>query len=92
LYDIYFVILRIELARIGFKQPQNGSLRCISIMYLGMVQDDPKLLGDSGEVPISKWSGWKVIPAVKSSLYLKERTSWTGRKPRAHPTLYQGDS
>jgi hypothetical protein len=29
---------------------------------------------------------------VKSSLYLKERTSWTGRKPRAHPTLYQGDS
>ena len=23
-----------------------------------MVQDDPKLLGDSGEVPISEWSGW----------------------------------
>ena len=22
------------------------------------VQDDPKLPGDSGEVPISKWSGW----------------------------------
>jgi hypothetical protein len=83
-------MLRIELARVGFKQPQNGSLRCVSIMYLGMVRDDPKLLGDSGEVPISKWSGWKVIPAVKSSLYLT--TSWTGRKPRAHPTLYQGDS
>ena len=22
------------------------------------VRDDPKLLGDSGEVPISKWSRW----------------------------------
>ena len=21
--------------------------------------DDPKLLGDSGEVPISEWSGWQ---------------------------------
>ena len=24
-----------------------------------MVRDDPKLLGDSGEVPISEWSGWQ---------------------------------
>ena len=23
------------------------------------VRDEPKLLGDSGEVPISKWSGWQ---------------------------------
>ena len=23
-----------------------------------MIQDDPELPGDSGEVPISKWSGW----------------------------------
>ena len=31
----------------------NKSQDCVQ------VQDDPKLLGDSGgEVPISKWSGW----------------------------------
>ena len=23
------------------------------------VHDEPKLLGDSGEVPISEWSGWR---------------------------------
>ena len=23
-----------------------------------MVQDDPKLPGDSGEVPVFEWSGW----------------------------------
>ena len=23
-----------------------------------MVQDDPNLLGGSGELPISEWSGW----------------------------------
>ena len=55
------------------------------MMYLGMVRDDPKVLGDSGEVPISEWSGWKVIPVVKPFVYLTEITSWIGRKPRAHP-------
>ena len=25
----------------------------------GHVRDDPKLPGDSGEVPISEWSGWR---------------------------------
>ena len=24
-----------------------------------LVRCDPELLGDSGEVPISKWSGWQ---------------------------------
>ena len=28
-------------------------------MTKNMVQDDPKLLGDSGEVPISKRSDWR---------------------------------
>ena len=41
-----------------------------------LVQDDPKLLGDNGEVP---------IPAPKSSLYLTKKTSQASRKPRAHP-------
>jgi hypothetical protein len=39
-----------------------------------MVLDDPKLLGGSGEVPISKWSGMRFsIPAGKSSLYLTDK-------------------
>ena len=29
------------------------------VYYSTHVQDDPKLLGDSGEVPISEWSGWR---------------------------------
>ena len=28
-------------------------------VYQRVVQDDPKLPGDSGEVPISEWSGWQ---------------------------------
>ena len=32
------------------------------------VQDDPKLLGDSGEVPIFKWSGWRFDSRCEFSL------------------------
>ena len=28
------------------------------VFWRRIVCDDPKLLGDSGEVPISEWSGW----------------------------------
>jgi hypothetical protein len=28
-------------------------------MVATKVRDDPKLLGDSGEVPIFEWSGWR---------------------------------
>ena len=27
-------------------------------LSIAKVQDDPKLLGDSGEVPVFEWSGW----------------------------------
>ena len=50
------------------------------------VRDDPKLPGDSGEVFISKWSGWWFNFHFKSfSLLDRKKTSWVGRKPRAHP-------
>ena len=40
-----------------------------------MVRDDPKLLGDSGEVLISEWSVGGLIPIVKSIFYLTETTT-----------------
>ena len=34
-------------------------VQTINLTFAGKkVRDDPKLVGDSGEVPISKWSGW----------------------------------
>ena len=38
-----------------------------------MVWDDPKLLGDSGEVLIFEWDGWRFDSVVKYSLKLMEK-------------------
>ena len=34
-------------------------LKEITLSGVARVQEDPKLPGDSGEVPISEWSGWR---------------------------------
>ena len=53
---------------------------------LNIVWNDPKLLGDSGEVPISVWSGWGFDSRREIfSLFDGKKTSYVGRKPRAHP-------
>ena len=38
------------------KAPNVDLLKNVQVV---MVRDDPKLQGDSGEVPISEWSGWR---------------------------------
>ena len=44
-------------------------------VLMSLVQDDPKLLGDSGEVPISKWSDLRFDSRCEISLCLMEITS-----------------
>ena len=52
-----------------------------------MVWDDPELLGDSGEIPISEWSGWRFDSRCEifSLLDGKKKPREVGKKPRAHP-------
>ena len=54
-------------------------------MALDIVRDDLKLPGDSGEVPISEWSGWWFKTCCEIfSLFDQTKTSWVDRKPKAH--------
>jgi hypothetical protein len=39
--------------------PTIPPLRLLTNFPIDQVRDDPKLLGDSGEVSIYKWSGWQ---------------------------------
>lgn len=39
------------------------------------VRDDPNLPDDSGEAPISKWSGWRFDPRCEIFSLLDEKTS-----------------
>jgi hypothetical protein len=34
-------------------------MRIVKLLLLEKIRDDPKLQGDSEEVPISEWSGWQ---------------------------------
>ena len=38
-----------------------------------MVRDDPKLLGDSGEVPIYAWNGWRFDSRYEGFSLLDEK-------------------
>jgi hypothetical protein len=38
--------------------------------HMCVVRVDPKLPGDSGEVPISEWSGWQIDPRSATFSYL----------------------
>ena len=50
------------------------------ISGIGKVRDDPKPLGDSREVPISEWSGWRF-----NSLLWNLLSTWRKKTiPRAH--------
>ena len=48
---------------------------CDMLLVLG--RDDPKLPGDSGDIPISEWSGWQFDSHCKifSLLDIKEQAT-----------------
>jgi hypothetical protein len=69
-------------------------------MDFEVVQDNPKLPGDSEEVPISEWNGWRYDSSYEVfSLLDGKETSLVCRMPRTHrpqgrqqtPTLNQED-
>jgi hypothetical protein len=57
------------------RKRKRTSCLCTNVanVSLFVVRDDPKLPGDSGEIPISNGVVGGSIPTVKSSLYLTEK-------------------